>query len=181
MKRMNEKNISCDVSYLWAKFYRQMDSRRQLKIGSVIQEAFTSILSRDGKVIYGNAFVTVTNVKVTSDLSLARFYLSIFKSENPDGVVQKFTEHKFELKRKLAEKLRHQLRVIPEIEFFRDETLDYAYHIEDLFKKIKVEDEKVKAEAGQKLEVVDDIPEVKPKAKKSTATKKKAATKRKAK
>ena len=152
-----------------------MDSRRQLKIASVIQEAFTAILSRDGKAIYGTAFVTVTSVKVTSDLSLARFNLSIYNSEAPDTVVQKFNEHKFELKRKLAEKLRHQLRVMPEIEFYRDETLDYAYHIEDVFKKIKEEDARIKAEAENPKS------EEKTKTKKTTITKKKAAAKPKAK
>lgn len=117
-----------------------MDSRRQLKIGSVIKEAFADILSREGKSIYGNAFVTVTNVKVTSDLSLARFYLSIYNSENPEEVVLRFDTHKYELKRKLSEKLRHQLRVIPEVEFFRDDTLDYVSHIDEVFKKIKEEE-----------------------------------------
>ena len=71
-----------------------------MKISSVIKESFADILTRDGKSIYGKSFVTVTNVKVTSDLSLARFYLSIYNSENPDEVVQRFNEHKFELKRK---------------------------------------------------------------------------------
>ncbi len=152
-----------------------MDSRRQLKIASVIQEAFTDILTRDGKPIYGTAFVTVTTVKVTSDLSLARFNLSIYNSQAPDAVVQKFNEHKFELKKKLAEKLRHQLRVMPEIEFYRDETLDYAYHIEDIFKKIKEDDERIKAEAESPKQ------EEMPKAKKTTITKKKPAAKPKAK
>jgi len=117
-----------------------MDSRRQLKIASVIHEVFSGILSRDGKAIYGKAFVTLTRVKVTSDLSLVRFYLSIFNAPDPDEVIEKFNEHKFELKRKLNEQLRHQLRVMPEIEFFRDDTLDQAFHIEELFKKIKEED-----------------------------------------
>jgi ribosome-binding factor A len=167
-----------------------MDSRRQLKISSVIQEVFTDILTREGKALYSGAFVTLTKVKVTSDLSVARFYLSIYNSKEPDAVIQKFNERKHELKRKLAEKLRHQLRVMPEIEFFRDDTLDYAYHIEDLFKKIKSEDEQLKQEVeGKKTE--DRKPEtevkkeVKPKTKKAVAKKaaapKKTATKRKAK
>jgi len=151
-----------------------MDSRRQLKIASVIQVAFTEILTRDGKGIYGNEFVTLTNVNVTSDLSLARFNLSIFNSKNADAVVQKLNAHKGELKRKLADKLRHQLRVMPEFEFYRDETLDYVYHIEDVFKKIKEDDERIKMET--------EAPKVeeKPKAKKSI-TKKKAAAKPRAK
>lgn len=146
-----------------------MDSRRQLKIASVIQEAFTEILAREGRSIYGNAFVTLTKVKVTSDLSLARFYLSVFNAENPDEVVWKFTDRKTEMKRKLSEKLRFQLRVMPEIEFFRDETLDYAFHMEEVFKKIKEEDDALKAE----------VEGVKPGVKaKKAAAKKKPATKR---
>ena len=150
-----------------------MDSRRQLKIGSVIQEAFTDILSRDGKAIYGRAFVTVTNVKVTSDLSVARFYLSIFNAADGKEVVQKFNEHKFEIKRKLAERLRHQLRVIPELEFFRDESLDYAFHMEEVFKKIKGDDENLKLAIG------DQEPATKSKVLKASAPRKRTVTKRK--
>jgi ribosome-binding factor A len=123
-----------------------MYSRRQLKMGSVIQKAFAEILSRDGKAIYGKAFVTVTNTKVTPDLSLVRFYISIFNAEDGEEVIRRFNEHKFELKRKLAEKLRHQMRVMPEIEFFRDETLDYAFHMDEVFAKIKADEETLKAE-----------------------------------
>ncbi len=152
-----------------------MDSRRQLKMGSVIQEAFAEILIRDGRNIYGKAFVTVTSVKVTSDLSLARFYLSIYNADDAEEVVQKFNEHTFELKRKLAEKLRHQLRVMPNIEFFKDDTLEYAFHMDEVFKKIKQEDENLK------LAIDNEQLTKKTRAKKATTTKKKAAAKRKAK
>ena len=120
-----------------------MDSRRQLKIGSLIKEVFSQVLLREGKNLYGKALVTVTNVKVTSDLTLARFYLSIYNTDTPDSVIDVFNEKNFEIKRMLAEKLRHDLRRIPEIEFFRDDTLDYVYHMEDVFKKIKEEDERI--------------------------------------
>jgi ribosome-binding factor A len=123
-----------------------MYSRRQLKMGSVMQVAFAEILTREGKSIYGKAFVTITNAKVTADLSLARFYLSIFNAEDADAVIEKFNEHKFDLKRKLAEKVRHQLRVMPDIEFFRDETLDYAFHMDEVFQRIKQDEEKLKAD-----------------------------------
>lgn len=162
-----------------------MDSRRQLKIASVIQAAFTEILTRDGKGIYGNEFVTLTNVNVTSDLSLARFNLSIFNSQNADAVVQKLNAHKGELKRKLGEKLRHQLRVMPEFEFYRDDTLDYVYHIENVFKKIKEDDERIKMEAEapkpKEKKTKAQSSKTKEKPEKSTTTKKKAAAKPKAK
>jgi ribosome-binding factor A len=115
-----------------------MDTRRQLKIASVIKEAFTRILSKEAKGLFGKAFITVTNVTVTSDLTLVRFYLSIYNAD-ADETVRKFNEHKFEFKHHLAEELRHQIRRIPEIEFFKDDTLDYVTRIEDVFKKINEE------------------------------------------
>lgn len=148
-----------------------MDSRRQLQVGSIMQAAFSDILIREGKSIYGKAFVTLTKVKMTSDLGLARFYLSIYNSENPDEVIESLNERKSELKRKLVERLRNQLRVAPEIEFFRDETLEYAFHMEEVFKKIKEEDERIKSE------ISTPKPEAKTEVKKVVA-KKKAPSKR---
>lgn len=123
-----------------------MDSRRQLKMAQLIKEAFSEVLIRDGKSLYGSAFVTVSNVWVNADMSIVRFYLSIFNTNAPEDVVEKFRENKFEIKQALAEKLRHHLRRIPEIEFFKDDTLDYAFHIEEVFKKIKQEDEALQQE-----------------------------------
>ena len=164
-----------------------MDSRRQLQIASVIQAAFTEILTRDGKGIYGNEFVTLTTVNVTSDLSLARFNLSVLNSQNADAVIQKLNAHKGVLKRKLGDKLRHQLRVMPEFEFYRDETLDYVYHIENVFKKIKEDDERIKLEAEtpkpkeKKVKALNSKTKEKVEKPKKTITKKKAAAKPKAK
>lgn len=141
-----------------------MDTRRQLKINSVIREAFTDYLNREGKSIYGSAFVTVTNVKVTPDLTLVRFYLSVFNNPDPDLVIQRFDERTFEIKRALAEKLRHELRRIPEIEFFRDDTLDQVYHLEDVFKKIKEDDDRIAALKNTPVE----LPKKKRPARKST-------------
>ena len=158
-----------------------MDSRRQLKIASLIKEAFTEILTREGKSIYGKAFVTVTNVTVTSDLTLTRFYLSVFNAENPDEVVDKFREHKAEIKKHLGEKLRHHLRRIPEVEFFRDETLDNAYRIEQVFKKINDEKEaflKEQAALAEKEALAAKAAKApKPKVAKKAAVKKVAAKK----
>lgn len=147
-----------------------MDTRRQLKVASLIKEAFSEILYKEGRSIYGTALVTVTNAKVTSDLTLARFYLSIYNAEEPDEVLYKFNEHKTELKRLLADKLRHHIRRIPEIEFFRDETMDYVFKMEELFTKIKQEDEQLKEEIGKK-KAVEETDE--PKEKKTRTPRKK--------
>ncbi|HEY0262508.1 MAG TPA: 30S ribosome-binding factor RbfA [Chitinophagales bacterium] len=120
-----------------------MDSRRQSKIGSLMKETMTEILFREGRNIYGTAMVSVTNAWVSSDLSLARFYFSIYNTENNNIVLAQLNEAKPVLKRALVAKTR-DLRKMPEFEFYLDDTLEQAAHIEKLFKKIHEEDEKIK-------------------------------------
>lgn len=120
-----------------------MDSRRQQKVASLIKEEFTNILLKTGREIYGKAFVTVTQVKVTPDLSTARFYLSVFNGDK-DQVIQQFDGRRNDIKRMLGEKLRFNLRHIPELEFFIDDTLDHVYKMEEIFKKIKDGDKEIK-------------------------------------
>ena len=153
-----------------------MESRRQLKVASLFKEALAEILTRTGKSIYGNAFVTVTNVRLTSDLLLARFNFSVYGSEEPDAVVAALNKHKPELKKAMGEQLRNHVRRMPEVEFYRDETLDYVFHIEDVFKKIKEEDEQLKKEIQSKAEPKEEPAVKKVAAKKAVA--KKAAVKK---
>ena len=120
-----------------------MDSRRQQKVASLIKEEFTDILLKNGRGIYGKAFVTVTNVKVTPDLALARFHLSVFNGDKEE-VIQQFQDKKQELKKMLGDKLRFNLRRVPELEFYLDDTLDDVFRMEELFKKIKTEDDTIK-------------------------------------
>jgi len=120
-----------------------MDSRRQQKVASLIKEEFTDILLRNGRSIYGKAFVTVTNVKVTPDLSTVRFHLSVFNGDKEE-VIQQLQDKKQEIKRLLGDKLRFNLRRVPEVEFFLDDTLDDVFRMEELFKKIKTGDDGMK-------------------------------------
>lgn len=115
-----------------------MDNRRQQKIASVIMEEFTDLMTKEGKAIYGTAFVTVTSVKVTSDLTLARFYLSVLNGDK-QSTLKAFNEKHHEIKRMLGERLRFQLRRIPELEFYIDDTIEHAFKIDELFKKIDEE------------------------------------------
>ena len=131
-------------SYIKAKREENMDSRRQQKVASLIKEEFSEILLREGRGIYGKAFVTVTQVKVTPDLAVVRFSLSVFNGDK-DEVIQRFQDKKQELKRKLGEKLRFNLRIVPELEFYLDETLDDVFRMEELFKKIKEDDKGIKS------------------------------------
>lgn len=169
-----------------------MDSRRQLKVASLFKEALANILTRTGKSIYGNAFVTVTNVRLTSDLLLVRYNFSVYNSEQPEEVLGALNKHKPELKKALGQELRSHVRRMPEVEFYLDKSLDYAFHIEDIFSKIKKEDEALKRELEEKkqqaeapvkkavMKVVrdgeDEVP-VKKAATKKAPTKKAAAKK----
>ena len=116
-----------------------MDSRRQQKVASLLKEEFSEILLREGRSIYGKAFVTVTNVKVTPDLGEARFFLSVFNGDKEE-VIKNFQARKSSLKKLLGAKVRFSLRIVPELEFYLDDTLDDVFKMEALLKKIKDED-----------------------------------------
>lgn len=117
-----------------------MDNIRQKKISNLIKEAFGEIFTREGASLFGKAFVTITNVQVTPDLSIARIYLSIYNLEQPQQLIDEMNFAQSDFRRMLGNKLRHDLRKIPELEFFLDDTLDQVEKIEKLFDKIKKED-----------------------------------------
>lgn len=125
-----------------------MDSRRQNKVASLIKETFSEVISRDLKGVFGKAFITITNVKITPDLAVARFYLSIFNTDDKEGVLQQIEEKRFDIKRHLAEKLRFNLQKFPELEFYIDDTLDQAYKMDALFQKIHQEDIEITTEVS---------------------------------
>jgi len=114
-----------------------MDTTRQNKVGRLIQKDISEIFLFEGRALYGNAMLTVTNVRVASDLSVAKIYLSIFAPalSNKDEIIIKINLHTKELRRNLGNRVKNQLRVIPELEFFLDDSLDYIENIENLLKK----------------------------------------------
>lgn len=114
-----------------------MDSTRQLKYARLIQKEISDIFQKEGKDFYGSAFVTVTGAKVTPDLSIARIYLSVFKNQG-EQVIEQLTLHAREIRRKLGSKIRNQARIIPELEFFLDDSLDYAEKMDKIMKGIVI-------------------------------------------
>ena len=114
-----------------------MDSTRQKKISRLIQEDLGQIFLTEMKPVLGNSLITVTEVRVTSDLSIARIYVSIFpiggvsKQQVMDGI----TENMADIRRRLGNREGKQLRIIPHLEFYLDETLDYAENIDRLLKQ----------------------------------------------
>ena len=115
-----------------------MDSVRQQKYARLIQKELGDLFLREGKGWYGNQFVTVTGVKITSDLSLARVHVSVFKSAKPEDVVTALKKNIHEVRHHLGLRIGKQARIIPDLQFFIDNSLDYAEHIDQLFKNLNI-------------------------------------------
>ena len=117
-----------------------MDSRRQSKIAHLIQEVFSNLLQRKGKDLVGDSFLTVTQVKVTPDLGVARIYISILADPNAKEIIKSMNKNKFEFRRLMGNEMHNDLRKIPELEFYLDDVLDYVDKMDKLFKKIHDEE-----------------------------------------
>jgi len=114
-----------------------MDSTRQNKIARLLQKDISEIFQIEGREYFANAMVTVTKVRVAPDLSTARVYISIFaigKAVKED-VLKNINLHTKEIRWNLGNRVKNQLRAIPELEFFLDDSLDYIENIETLLKK----------------------------------------------
>jgi len=114
-----------------------MDSTRQHKFSRLIQKEIGSIFTREGVNYYGKAFVTVTDAKVSPDLGIAKIYISIFGVPDSKKTLKEIDSHNKEIRRELGSRIRHQARIIPELKFFLDDSLDYAEKIENLLKETK--------------------------------------------
>jgi ribosome-binding factor A len=112
-----------------------MESIRQNKISRMLQKELGGMFQSELGHLRGRSMVTVTRVNVTSDLSLARIYLSLFATQDKNALFEKIRENRKEIRHLLAAKVRKQLRSVPELEFFIDDTLDYIEHIDELLKK----------------------------------------------
>ena len=109
----------------------------QKQIAELIRRNFSTVLSEEGKYIYGQkVLVTVTTVKMSSDLQLAKIYLSIYNTENKQEPILELEEQYHRLKQSLYSKIKKQMRVMPEFKLYLDDTLDEVYKMDDLFKKI---------------------------------------------
>lgn len=110
-----------------------MDNNRLQKVNRLIQKELGELLLLESKKIQG-VLISVTNVRVSADLSVAHAYLSIFPSEKSDELVSNINENVKTVRYDLAKKLKNQLRVIPELTFHVDDSLDYIENIDKLLK-----------------------------------------------
>jgi len=113
------------------------ESKRQRQVARLIQEEMSAILLKEGLNMVQGGMVSVSKVNVTPDLLEARIFLSFFKIKNPQALLEIFKEKTGELRGILGNKLRHQLRRIPQLQFIIDDTLDHVFRMEEIFKQIK--------------------------------------------
>lgn len=105
-----------------------MDSRRQQKVNRLLQKEISDFFQRNHHYANGG-LITVTDVSITSDLSIARIYLSIIGTKNPSEVVEKVKENVGRIRGEIGNLLRNQLRKIPELHFYHDMSAEYAQNI----------------------------------------------------
>ena len=110
-----------------------MASKRQLQVAELIKRNFGIVLQDQGTYIYGEAFVTVTQVHVTPDLSMSKIYVSVYNTADKEAVLQLLKHHLHPLKQELSRRIRKHVRRIPDISFFLDDTLDEMYRLNELF------------------------------------------------
>ena len=116
-----------------------MESKRQQKFAGVIQKDLAEIFQREGMNFLPNIMVTITRVRVTPDLAIARVYLSFFNSTNNTLALNTIKSHASEIRYKLGGRIKDQARIVPQLEFFVDDTSEYVERMDKIFDKISKE------------------------------------------
>lgn len=123
------------------------EGKRQKQVAAVIQQELNDIFVRLGLNMIDGGMVSIASVKVTPDLLEARTYLSMFKVTDANAAMKKVQAQAWEVKKELSERVKHQLRRIPVLQFYLDDTLDYVFKMEDIFKQINTSEEEKNADS----------------------------------
>lgn len=115
------------------------ESKRQQRFASVIQQDLADIFQREGSLWAPDTFITVTKVRVTPDLAIARIYLSFLNVKDSHVLIANIKSHAGEIRYKLGAKIKNQVRIVPQLEFFIDDTNEYVERMDKLFEKISKE------------------------------------------
>lgn len=123
------------------------EGKRQKQIAGLLNEELNAIFQRLGLTMINGGMVSIVSVKITPDLLEARIYLSLFQVGDAKATLKKIEERAWEIKKELAARVGKQLRRMPELRFYLDDTLDHVFKMEDVFKKIN-EEKKEEGESG---------------------------------
>jgi len=115
------------------------EGKRQKQIAAVIQDELNNVFRKLNLTMIDGGMVSIASVKVTPDLLEARIYLSFFQVQDIKIAMKKIEDKAWEIKRELVNKIKHQVRRIPVLHFYLDDTLDYVFKMENVFKEIEEE------------------------------------------
>ena len=135
-----------------------MGSTRQIKYAGLIQKDLSDIFQRDSRHWFGNAFITVTEVAVSPDLSFAKVYVSLMMVDEPKAFIKKVNELKKDIRKALGMKIGKQVRIVPDLLFVLDETLEKAQNIENLLSSLHIPKEtRVDLDDYESLDLDEDF------------------------
>ena len=117
------------------RFANTMDTTRQNKVSRLLQKELAEIFQRESRNLFGGAFITVTQVRVSPDLSSAKVYVSLFLVKDTGALLKQIKEMYSEIRKQLGIRIKKQLRIVPALDFFIDDSMDYAEKIDRLLKK----------------------------------------------
>lgn len=113
-------------------------STRQQKFSRLIQKELSDVFQRDKRGILENTMISISDVKVSPDLSVASIYISMTLVKDKQKVLEKLNLHKREIRKALGDKIGKQVRIVPEIIFYLDETEENAQRIEDIIRNLNI-------------------------------------------
>ncbi|PWJ59203.1 ribosome-binding factor A [Dyadobacter jejuensis] len=115
-----------------------MESKRQQKVGRQIQKDLGEIFQKDAPHLANGSFITITAVRVTPDLGIARAYLSFLPDKNKEEILKGIQQNTKFIRQKLGDRVRHQLRIVPHLQFYLDDTAEYASKMDQLFSDLVI-------------------------------------------
>lgn len=130
----------------------QEETKRQKQVGKLLQTELSDIFQRAGMSMAGGGMVSVSKVSMTPDLMEARVLLSFFQVKDPAALLKEFRSRTAEWRGELGNRVRNQLRRVPELQYFEDDTLDHVFKMEAIFQQINKEREAQKPADEQKPE-----------------------------
>ena len=113
-------------------YFCSMESTRLNKVSRLLQRDLGDIFQKEGRNLFGNSMITVTKVQVTKDLSIAKVYLSLFATPDKKKLLENIQRRAGEIRYNLGKRIGKQVRVIPDVHFYLDDSLDYIENIEKL-------------------------------------------------
>ena len=125
------------------------EGKRQKQVAAVVSEELNDIFRRLSLNMIGGGMVSISSVKLTPDLLEARIYVSMYKVQDENAALKKIENQAWEIKRELTNRVKNQLRRMPVIKFYLDDTLDHVFKMEELFKQINEEKKPLSPEGEQ--------------------------------